>query len=343
MGGSESASAAVVPTLTVSSFPLFSSTVPTSATPPLSIPSASRPSVPSAPTTLTTISATTTQSIATQSPLSPVPPIQNHTEVFYPGPDQGSTFGNATIVNHCKKSLYLSSVGSHKLGGFRDVKNQSTSWGTAPEQIIHHIPAGEAYTEFFRTVCAIYLNSTIPQYCWPEDKLGGQGISMKISADEHNLTDIIQFEYALIQNPARGDTYRRLDYDVSLLDCGNPAVYTEAYKVYIPASSTSGAPAATSVAHPEGYRDVFQLTDVKATSEDHALKIKYCPGYEGGLNVTFSNAPNSTCPHLICDGKQVCKDIYTFDRTREGEATKACNEEYHGDMILHLCAGLAVT
>ncbi|KAH3969207.1 hypothetical protein HBI52_015670 [Parastagonospora nodorum] len=351
-GAGESASGAVVPTLTVSSFPLFSTAVLTSATPPPSIPSATRLSVSYTPTTLATASSSTAQNAVTASAAqsqragSPTPSLLNHTEVFFWGVEEGQNYGNAVVVNHCKIPMFLSSVGSHRLGGFRDANNDSTSWGTKPEEDIHPIKAGETYTEPYRTTCAIYVNSTKPSYCWPEDKLGGQGISIKISADEHNFTNILQFEYALVRNPLRGDSYRRLDYDISLLDCGNPLVYTQEYKVYIPTSSTSGAIAvstATGVAHIDGYRDVSQLTDAKATNEDHTLKVKYCPGYEGGLNVTFSNAPNATCPHLICDGKQVCKDIYTFDRSREGEATKACNEVYHGDIVLHLCAGLVAT
>jgi hypothetical protein len=282
-------------------------------------------------------------------PVSPSSPSQSQSPPGGLQPEIGQDYGRTVIFNHCNKTISITSEGAHALGGFRDGKG-SKGWGTDADQIKHKVDPGGNYTEPWRTTCPL-LTTGLPTYCDIEDKLRGQGVSMKVQwedASPPNVSEainILQVEYALVKNPMRGDTFLRLDYDISLLDCGNPMNYPKVYHVNIPPpaetqSSAPGAPPIEVWTYDASWRNVTELTDVKATENDHAVKLDKCPGYQNGVAVTFpSDKEGKKCPPIHCDGKEKCMSIYTFDRTREGEASMACHEEYRGDMVVHLCAG----
>jgi hypothetical protein len=325
-----------VPTPTLPSFGLVS---------PVLQPSS--PPVASKPTTLisSAVPSASNSQIASLSPPNspassalvtvPPSPSQRPSESFGWAPEEGPKYGNVTLRNHCNKTLYVRSEGGHRLGGFRD---DSKGYGTEKDLIRHAIKPGENYTEPYRTTCAIPLNST-RGYCWAEDKLYDQGISMKISGNDTADGDITQFEYSLINNPFRPEPrFMRLEIDVSLLDCANPFVYPETYKVKVPPAPGAAAQKAADI-HTDGWRDVAALTDSSTTSADHQVKIQMCPGYQHGIAVTFSSDTAGICPNITCNGVDKCLDIYTFDRTREGEASKSCTKEYRGDTVVDLCAG----
>ncbi|KAF2012237.1 hypothetical protein BU24DRAFT_485645 [Aaosphaeria arxii CBS 175.79] len=238
-------------------------------------------------------------------------------ESLYPRPTQGYgwkkedgfKFGNVVVQNNCAYDLYLRSVGVWPLGG---PKLRDTPGGLSSpcDDTVIPIKANSTYTEPYRITCPIPVNGTFPhgQYCADEDKLAGQGISMKFGrTTDAAAGGILQFEYALVQDPVRGDDFHRLNYDVSLLDCG---------------TIQSG------------------VVDANATKIQHTDKVDNCPGYDGGVAVTFlhdgGNATN--CAPIYCNGEEPCKMIYTWDRTRQGEASLACEREYRGDMRVDLCA-----
>ncbi|KAF2445626.1 hypothetical protein P171DRAFT_323327, partial [Karstenula rhodostoma CBS 690.94] len=167
--------------------------------------------------------------------------------------DDGSQHGNVLIYNSCSYDVYLLSVGAHYLGGHRD--GSAVGWGTPEDAVYHTIPSGTHYTEPFRTSAGCAYTGA-PPYCPAEDKLAGQGVSIKISRSNNPADqNITQLEYALYQNPNIHDTFKRLYYDVSLLDCGAPDV---------------------------------SVTDFNATDTMYAKKKELCPGYIGGVAVTFS-------------------------------------------------------
>lgn len=145
-----------------------------------------------------------------------------------------------------------------------------------------------------------------PPYCPGEDKLAGQAVSIKISrSNDPADQNITQLEYALYQNPSTHDTFKRLYYDVSLLDCGAPDI---------------------------------AVTDFNATAAMFARKVEVCPGYAGGVAVTFSGEEEgNVCPPVYCDGESRCFMVYTFDRTRRQESSFTCEKEYRGDLRLDLC------
>lgn len=81
------------------------------------------------------------------------------------------------------------------------------------------------------------------------------------------------------------------------------------------------------------------VTDFDATADMVAKKRDSCPGYDGGVAVTFSgDEKGDICPPIYCDGKSKCFMIYTFDRTRPQESSFTCEKEYRGDLRLDLCA-----
>jgi hypothetical protein len=175
---------------------------------------------------------------------------------------------------------------------------------------------GGTWAEPYRVTCPKGLkknDNDTKIYCANEDKVAGQGISVKI-ASTPGSNNIFQFEYALLQDPARGesgDKFRRLNYDVSLLDCAAPT-------------------------------DCRNITDVCATPEEQERKAAGCPGYQEGLAVwldTWEKAFAAKCPPMYCTGKQTCMDIYTWDRTRIDEASVACDAEFKGDLHVDLCVG----
>ncbi|KAF1916066.1 hypothetical protein BDU57DRAFT_515916 [Ampelomyces quisqualis] len=263
---------------------------------------------------------------------------QNQVQSFGYKKDYGHELGSVTVHNHCAETLYLASVGAHPLGGYKD---KTTGYGTAADEIQHHIFPGGSYTEPYRFTCPIPVNETEGTYKWAEDKLSGQGVSMKVSRTS-NKSDITQIEWALLMNPKRNDKFYRLDYDISLLNCADPAASPAVFKVNLPppTPTESGKPAPTpTIPYNPEWRNLSQLTDALATPEDHQFKIQACPGYQGGIKVSFpNNTVQSNCTAIDCKGKMTCLDIYTFDRTRVGEASMACDAEYRGDMVVDLCA-----
>jgi hypothetical protein len=263
----------------------------------------------------------------------------------------GADYGRVVIINNCDKALNVRSEGAHKLGGLRDGKDQR-GWGTEEDRIPHRIDPGVNYTEPFRLTCPLPAdNANATGYCADHDKLYAQGPSMKVSLADAappkagEPINILQVEYALVKNPFRGDKFWRLDYDISLLDCANPMNYPDIYSVNLPQPvAVAGLPAPSQVPYTPSFRNVSTLTDVAATVKDHEFKIDKCPGYVNGVTVSFpGDTEKKKCQTIDCDGKSTCMSIYTFDRTREGEPSKACREEYRGDMVVHLCARSAGT
>lgn len=214
-----------------------------------------------------------------------------------PKHDEGARLGNVKIVNNCGETLYMMSVGSRELGGNSGGHHAPKDW-----EIITLAP-DSLYTEPYRTVCFTHPSNA---YCADEDKLGGQGVSIKIAASNDNWSDVTQIEYNLVKNTDGRDDFYRLNYDISLLDCGRPD---------------------------------WDATDATATNAEHQLKLEKCPGYRGGISVNFDSDPShENCMPLQCDGKQRCPQMYLWDRTRGGEASVDCSREYRGDMRVELCA-----
>ncbi|KAF1963547.1 hypothetical protein CC80DRAFT_370740, partial [Byssothecium circinans] len=169
-------------------------------------------------------------------------------------PDNGSAWGYWNFNNHCPEPINLWSVGVWNLHGRRE---NGDPMGTEEEQTMHPIPAGGRYAEPMRVTCPRINNNIETMYCAPEDKLAGQGVAFKLATTNISAPDILQIEYALVKDPERGgppgDTFHRLNYDVSLLDCGS--------------------------------RD--NISDFNATPQQYKDKADACPGFQGGLSVTF--------------------------------------------------------
>lgn len=220
-------------------------------------------------------------------------------------PEEGGKYGNVVLRNNCKNKLYLWSVGAWPLHGPRT----NDSWNAYEDDLMQIMNPNETHTEPFRITCPPTGDITTG-YCLDHDKLRGQGVSIKVS-NNARITDILQLEYALVQNPLQNATYPQLTYDVSLLDCADPGLD----------SST---------------------TDATATTADQQDKVTTCPGYQNGLSVTFDPDPGAhVCKPIYCTGNEspVCTQIYNFDRTRKEEATMMCTNKYEGNMILDLCVG----
>ncbi|KAF2876688.1 hypothetical protein BDV95DRAFT_590762 [Massariosphaeria phaeospora] len=161
------------------------------------------------------------------------------------------------------------------------------------------LEANGVYTEPYRITCP----TDTP--CESQDKVAGAGVSIKLSRTkeppkEPDIANVTQIEYALLQKP--GEPFHKLNYDFSLLDCAK-----------------------------------VNVTDIGGTAAQHDDKVKLCPGYAGGVAVTFDNDPDyKSCEPVYCDGLSKCLVVYTYDRTREGEPSLSC-KEYHGNMIVDLC------
>jgi hypothetical protein len=322
------------PTPTLPSFGLLSSSLQPSSTPVLSklttLISTAVPSAPKSPNAPPLPASPPAPSVSVT-----VPPSASQ----HPKESLGPNLGNVVLKNHCSKTLYARSEGGHKLNGPRDINDPKVNWGTAEDLIKHTIPPGETYTEPYRSTCAIPLNNT-RGYCWAEDKLYGQGVSLKISENDTVDGDITQVEYALVDDPHRPDHgFMRLEFDVSLLDCANPMLYPQIYKVNVPIPPGAAATQPSDIVHHAEWRNVTELTDQSASDTDHNFKVEKCPGYQSGVTLTFPNDTAGICPPIKCDGVNKCFDIYTFDRTREGEASKSCTKEYKGDTVVDFCAG----
>jgi len=246
----------------------------------------------------------------------------------------GADWGHLIVNNHCPETLNLWSIGVWNLNGSRD---PAVGFGTPDEQIMHPIVPNGTWIEPFRVTCpypqgwtmeAGYANNATWEgyeqltsntakddktgkpltagYCVSEDKLAGQGVAIKIAREPiPEKGKVLQFEYALVKDPNRGDKTHRINYDVSLLDCG-----------------------------PEH----ADITDSTASAEQLQEKFDHCPGYDGGLAVTFTNdTKGQNCPTTYCNGVDKCFMTYIWERTRQGESSLSCEEEYWGDMVLDLC------
>lgn len=230
--------------------------------------------------------------------------------------EEGPSYGKVVIRNHCDYTLNMWSVGARRM---KSVRNATIGYAVPEDEVMNVIPPNGTYSEDYRITCPPAVNGTWG-YCWDHDKLRGQAISLKISENTTAGSDILQFEYALVQNPLRGDTFIRLDYDVSMLDCGDPQWNKGLYGT-----------------NPNGTNRT-EITDKNATASDHAIKLAKCPGYAGGLSVTFDPDPGrDVCPPIMCTGENLCSQIYNFDRSREGEPSMACHKHYRGNLVLDLC------
>lgn len=200
--------------------------------------------------------------------------------------DRGPGYGNVMIINSCPYDLYMHSQGAYEL-----YHNE------AKGQELKNLPSGETYSEYYRETCPF-------SGCNGMDKEPGQGIALKISFEDQQFHFISQFEYSLQQNPIRDD-FPRLDFDVSLVDCGR----------------------------------IDSVTDIEAEEDDWYTqnKVTECPGYENGFAVWFDD--HTICRPVYCDGVHYCDGVYNYDRTRAGEMSLACDQEYIGNMYIELCVG----
>ncbi|KAF1963546.1 hypothetical protein CC80DRAFT_541474 [Byssothecium circinans] len=222
--------------------------------------------------------------------------------------DPGALYGSTVIRNSCPYDLHGMSVGA-----WRTTNDRSNE--------VFSIPQGTTWQEPYRMVTPLKTFPNGSLLTFPNGtqvppgidnttmKLEGQGISIKLSKNKGNWSDILQLEYSLLQSPIRHDNFPRLDYDISLLDCAKPI------------QGTSGD-------HITDKGAVLDLTWNKK-------KIDICPGYQGGLALWTANS--SLCRPIYCDGKSYCEDIYNYDRSREGEMSLACHAEYRGNLNLELC------
>ena len=79
-----------------------------------------------------------------------------------------------------KQPLYMRSVGAWPLGGWRSAIG---SWGTPEEEKVISIPQNSTYVEPYRASCS--MPNGAAEYCPSADKLGGQGVAIKISASQN--------------------------------------------------------------------------------------------------------------------------------------------------------------
>ncbi|KAF2652292.1 hypothetical protein K491DRAFT_719051 [Lophiostoma macrostomum CBS 122681] len=214
--------------------------------------------------------------------------------------DRGAQYGNVVIVNNCDHDLYLFSLGAWAKEKSAPGLNTLVD-GMNPEGIIHTLPAHGEYKEPYREICP--KSSTVDagnDLCVSLTKEIGNGASLKISKVQAP-TNVTQVEYSLIQET--GD-FPRLDFDVSLLDCAKPE---------------------------NEILQTFRLLDQELVDK----KFAGCPGYEKGLAVWFDE--HAKCRHIYCDSQKYCDAIYLYDRTRQGEMSLNCLEEYRGDFHIDLC------
>lgn len=213
-----------------------------------------------------------------------------------------STFGSLHILNSCSRPLKARSVGAHSTNSSHDASEIP-------------LPAGTSYREPFRETIPISkaeAKQMVDTHVAPIDaatgKVKGQGVSFMITTPSnadwgHGIT---QVEYSLIQNSENNDAFKRLWYDISLLNCAAPD---------------------------------HEVTDLQA-SRDPALnrkKVEGCPGYRNGIAMWTSESEK--CRPVYCDGVQYCEAVYNYDATKVNEASFACTKEYRGDLFVELCAG----
>ncbi|CAI6335144.1 unnamed protein product [Periconia digitata] len=207
--------------------------------------------------------------------------------------DDGNRYGNVIIVNNCEEQLYLHSVGAWYVNG------------TSGDDDTTILAPNATHSEPYRVTCFDKKNGNWD--CEAQNKLGGQGVSIKLSRNDKDWSNVAQIEYALGMNPENGDHFKRLYYDISFLDCGAP-------------------------------EDIF-IKDSTAKTEQNQKKLDQCPGYKGGVSVMFDGDSNGTnCMPIWCDSDMQCPMVYMWDRTRPKEASFQCEREYRANMRVELCA-----
>lgn len=218
---------------------------------------------------------------------------QNNNANEPPQPDPGAEYGSVNIMNDCDYDIYAKSSGA-----WPEDHNQ--------DEVEFIIPSHGNHREPYREVIYKGNGGTDPI----TKKTKGQGISIKMTRlpEKKYDTNILQLEYSLIDNPERPQRFRRLEYDVSLLNCAVP---------------------------PEGPFE--NMTDKWSSTalEWNQRKIDGCPGYTGGLALWTGDL--SSCRPIYCDGVNYCDGIYNYDTTRAGEMSLSCNKEYQGDLSGAVC------
>ncbi|KAJ4303380.1 hypothetical protein N0V90_002273 [Kalmusia sp. IMI 367209] len=174
--------------------------------------------------------------------------------------------------------------------------------GNDRNQIEYTIPSGSIYHEALRETI-FHSNHSLNGTDYSGKEIG-QGSVIKITRPPKNYShNVLQLEYAIGKNT---ETFKKLWYDISLLDCAKTTAL---------------------------------VTDVQASQDDNynQKKIDSCPGYQNGIAMWTSDYKH--CPPIYCDGVQFCDGIYNYDRSRENESTKSCDQEYRGNLYVELCAG----
>ncbi|KAB2104432.1 hypothetical protein AG0111_0g7787 [Alternaria gaisen] len=242
----------------------------------------------------------------------------------------GPEYGKIVINNGCSEDLVVISTGAWPLGGNRTkiddtspiIAPHNGSWNAWQEDIQYTIASGASYNESFRATCPNIEGAE--EYCADYDKLRGQGVSLKIFTPA-NPSEALQFEYALVQNQLDELPYHTLNYDVSLPGCADPLDHVLLYGISF---------------NTENHREI---TDQSMSAEDRKHKVDLCPGYKGGLRVSFKaeeGCDGDVCEPIDCSEDDWCKIIF-FERTRDGEPSLSCGGEFRGKVILDLCVANA--
>lgn len=180
--------------------------------------------------------------------------------------DTGHQRGSVNIENGCLEPLYVWSVGARRMGGPREENSVGGLSTPCDEQRVTLEP-GASFQDPYRTVC--YKGNNSLQYCPNEDKMANQGVSITISRSPELASDILQFEYELVQEP--DFNYQRFKYDVSLLDCGR-----------------------------------VQNTTSQISNGNNGNR-QGCSAYNDGLSVTFDGHGSSLCPWITCNPGEGCR------------------------------------
>lgn len=215
--------------------------------------------------------------------------------------DRGHEYGSVVFKNWCDYDIYLRSTGAWEHpDNFAEDEDRT--------MIMITVPAGSSYHEAYRQSCpkpSAHASTIPPPTCKSLGKMEGQAVSIKISNTTEGPENIIQLEYALIKNPERHDTFIRLDYDVSLLNCAQIAGLSE--------------------------------KEVAADPELTRKKFAECPAIQAGLALWFDNT--DLCRPIYCDGQTYCDGIYNYSPSEPGEDSFACHQEYKGNMYFEMCVG----
>jgi hypothetical protein len=209
-----------------------------------------------------------------------------------PTPDPGAEYGNIIINDNCTEGFNILSVGANKVEGNRTEPAGNGTWITWVDTIVHDLPSGGSFTQAFRITCS-FLQNVTDKYCEELDKQRGQGVAIKIFRAA-SPSEILQYEYALVQNPLDNLSYALFHDDMSTLDCGDPAKYPQLY----------------------GNRTI---TNVDISPQDMQHKIDICPVLRYGYTLhykPYQGYETSFCEPIDCDGtlETPCL-MYYFGRT----------------------------